>query len=276
MPPKRRRASPWPWVAASLALLLLPAGFSQRVRLSALSVLLPLRQFALGLVRLPSNGEAQQLRTENDYLKDQIQKLLDEKARLNARLEMATGLKPLVKDPQVRLLQADVVFSTDGSPWRKSITLAAGASQGVVPGLLVLYHQQVVGRVLECGPWTSRVQVVTDPGFKAAGVAVPRGTAAGVSFNERHVGVYEGTAGRNGTLKWITGDTPVEDGAVVMTTGDPERRVPQGLILGRVVSVNSGRGAFPRVEVEPSINLQGLEQVTILVPDAPTREEARR
>lgn len=276
MPPKRRKASPWPWVAASVALLLIPAGFSQKLRLTALAGFLPLRALARTLVQLPSSGEAQELRAENDYLKDQVRKLLDEKTRLESRLEQATGLKPLVRDPRVRMLQADVIFPTDGSPWRKSLTIGAGSRDGAGRGMLVLYNQQIVGRVIESGPWTSRVQVVTDPGFRAAAVADPRRGAGEVSFNDRHVGVYEGTAGQNGLLKWLTGETPVENGAFVLTTEDPANGVPRGLILGRVSTVNSGRGAFPRVQVEPLLNFQALEHVTVLVPAEPLREEARR
>src|SRR6185295_4296635 len=97
-------------------------------------------------------------------------------------------------------------------------------------------------------------------------VAVPRSGAAGVALAERHPGVYEGTSGQNGQLKWLSGDTPVENGAFVVTTEDPVNGVPRGLILGRVASVNNGRGAFPKVDVESVLNFRALEQVLLLVP----------
>jgi rod shape-determining protein MreC len=271
---KRRRASPWPWVLASLALLLLPAAFSQKIRLAALGGFLPFRALARNLVRLPSSGEVQELRTENDYLKDQVQKLLGEQARLSGLLEQATGLKPLVRDARVRLLQADVVFPADGSPWRKSLAVAAGTRDGVARDQIVVYHQQFIGRVVEAGPWTCRVQVVTDPSFRAAAVAVPGSrNGAEVALSERQVGVFEGTAGRGGQLKWLAGDAAVEHGALVLSTEDPANGVPRGLILGRVQAVDVGRGRYPVVQVEPCVDYRALERVSILVPQT---EEARR
>src|SRR5207247_9947640 len=125
---------------------------------------------------------------------------------------------------------------------------------------------QVVGRVAETASKTSRIQTVTDPGFRAAAVAVPKTYVAGVSFSERHPGVYEGTAGQNGQLKWFSGDTPAEKGSFVVTTEDPINGVPRGLVLGHIASVNGGRGAFPKVEVESILNLRALEHVMLLVP----------
>jgi cell shape-determining protein MreC len=95
---------------------------------------------------------------------------------------------------------------------------------------------------------------------------VPRHTPQGISFEKRHVGVYEGTSGENGRLKWLTGDVPVEAGALVLTTEDPLNGIPSGLILGRVSKLSTGRGAFPKVDVEPLTNPRGLEHVMLLVP----------
>ena len=175
-------------------------------------------------------------------------------------------MKQTLKELNPRLLMADVLLPTDGSPWRKSMTIALGGGSGARKGMLVLYNSQLVGRVLEAGPLTSRVQLCTDPGFRVGAVAVPRQYTQGVSFEKRHVGVYEGTSGENGHLKWLSGDTPVETDALVLTTEDPLNGIPRGLILGRVSKLSSGRGAFPRVEVEPIVNFRGLEQVMLLVP----------
>ncbi|MBI3856542.1 MAG: hypothetical protein HY293_12715 [Planctomycetes bacterium] len=133
-------------------------------------------------------------------------------------------------------------------------------------GMLVLYNNQVVGRVSEAGPKTSRVQTVTDPGFRAAAVMLPRTYVAGVSFTERRPGAYEGTSGENGRLKWYQGETAAESGAFVVTTEDPINGVPRGLILGRVTEVH--RGMLLKVDVEPLLNFRGLEHVMLLVPPA--------
>jgi rod shape-determining protein MreC len=249
---------------------------TQKTRLTALAGFIPFQGLGSRAARVPAafwgpSSPAQALATENAYLKDQVDKLSKENRRLALQLEQALGMKQPVRDQNYRMIAADVIFPTDSSPWRKSLTLAMGTRDGVEKGMLVLYNNQVVGRVTETAPKTSRVQTVTDPGFRAAAVAVPRTTAAGVSFSERQPGVYEGTSGQNGQLKWFSGEASVETGSYVVTTEDPLNGVPRGLVLGRVASVNHGRGAFPKVEVESILNLRALEQVMLLVPPMEVR-----
>jgi rod shape-determining protein MreC len=279
MGPKRRR-SPWPLIAISALLLLVPSSLTQKTRLTAVAGFIPFQGLGRWAAGVPgtvfgsSPAKAGELATENAYLKDQVDKQAREVKRLSLLLDQALGMKQAVRDQNFRLMAADVVFATDSSPWRKSIILALGTRDGVEKGMLVLYNNQIVGRVSETAPKTSRVQTVTDPGFRAAAVVVPRTYVAGVSFSERHPGVYEGTSGENGQLKWISGDTPAENGCFVVTTEDPVNGVPRGLVLGRVVSVNGGRGAFPRIEVESILNLRALEHVMLLVPPPEPRPAA--
>jgi len=262
---RRRRVSPWPLAGVALALIFIPASTSQRFRLLALSSFLPVNALARSAAGLPA-GQEETLRTENDFLRSQVQRLQNEKDALQARLESATGARALVKPSEFKLLQADVVLPTDSSPWRKSMTITIGTRGGARKGMLVLYNSNLVGRVVETGPWTSRVLSVTDPAFRVGAAVVPRQTPQGISFEKRHVGVYEGTSGENGRLKWLTGDAPVEAGVLVLTTEDPLNGIPRGLILGRVAKLPTGRGAFPKVDVEPLVNPRGLEHVTLLAP----------
>lgn len=271
MGPKKRRSSPWLLFAFSAALLLAPSSVTRKTQLVAMSGFVPAKRltlWSLGLLgrTFTSSGEADTLRTQNEFLNDQVAKLTQENRRLTQLRDEALGMKAIIRDRNFRMLTADVVFPTDSSPWRKSITIALGSKEGVEKGMLVVYNSQVVGRISEAGSRTSRVQTVTDPGFRAGAVAVPRTTAAGVAFSERHVGVYKGTSGQNGELIWFAGDSPVENGAAVLTTEDPINGVPRGLTLGRVSAVGMGRGAFPKVDVEPLIDFRALEHVMILAP----------
>jgi cell shape-determining protein MreC len=270
MGPKRRRSSPWPLAAASVLLLLTPSSLSQKSRLFALGGFLPLQSLGRWASRLPrvlssDSGAVQTLTTRNEFLEDQNLKHQMEIRRLSAQLEQALGMKQPVRDQNYRLLQADVIFPTDSSPWRKSLTLGIGSRDGVEKGMLVLFNTHVVGRVSETTSRMSRVLTVTDPAFRAGAVAVPPTYTPGASLPSRRPGVYEGTAGQNAQLRWLSSDAPVEDGSYVVTAEDPPNGVPRGLILGVVTSVNRGRGAFPKVDVEPMLNFRGLEQVMVVV-----------
>lgn len=268
MSPKRRRFSPLPLAGLSIALLLVPSVFSHKARLTVLSVFSPLRTLAASACHalpIPAPaGESDEARRRNAYLADQVARLKAENDKLQAQLEQASHVRRLAPGPDLVLLQADVVLPSDSSPWRRSMTVARGTRGGAAKGMLVLHNDRLVGRIIEAGPWESRVQLVTDPGFRARAVAVPRTSASGVSFEQRHVGIYEGTSGSGGLLKWIQGDTQVDPGATVLTTEDPANGVPAGLILGRVAAVSRGRGPSLSVDVEPLLNFRGLESVTLL------------
>jgi len=269
MGPKKKRASPWPLLFISLALTCSPTSCGQKTQVTALAGFTPFQWMGRWANRLPGNvlnSSGRESEAKVTYLEDRIQTLEKENQRLKQQLEQALGMKQPVRDQNYRMMTADVIFPTDSSPWRKSLTIALGSSHGVEKGMLVVYNSQIVGRVSEAGPKTSRIQTVTDPGFRAAAVAAPRSYVAGVSLTERHPGVYTGTSGENGELKWYSGDTAAEPGAFVVTTEDPINGVPRGLILGRVTGTSSARNPLPRVGVEPVLNFRALEHVMLLVP----------
>src|SRR5687768_10227787 len=172
MGPKKKRASPWPLILISAVLLLVPSGFTQKTRLTALAGFIPFRSLGIWAENLPdkvrSSAQSQEAATKLAFLEDQNLKQANEIKRLSLQLEQALGMKQPVRDQNYRMIVADVVFPTDSSPWRKSLTLALGTRDGVEKGMLVLYNNQVVGRIAETAPKTSRVQTVTDPGFRAA------------------------------------------------------------------------------------------------------------
>ena len=269
MAPIRRRTFLWPLVGLSLGLLILPASWSRKARLAGLSLFRPIKGVACATTALPANvlpsRENAELQTQNDFYKDQIQKLANENAILKAKLELVSALRQACPEQNFKILHADVLLPTDSSSWRKSLTLSAGSKSGAQKGMLVLYNNQLVGRIVETSPWTSLVQLVTDPAFRAGAVAVPKATAAGVSFDKRRVGVYEGTSGTKGHLKWMIGDASTEADGFVMTTEDPPNGVPRGLLLGRISGVANATSRSPRVQVDPIVDFRSLEHVMLLV-----------
>ena len=267
---KKRRFSPLALVGLSLALLILPGSWTSGIRLTALAAYLPFQNAGQITERLipggSDRGETEALRTENDYLRDQVRQLIDENQILQVRLADASGIRhrQLVREEGYIILHAPVVLNADTSSWRRSITLALGSRGGVRLRMIVCVNNQLVGRVIEVGPWTSRVRLVTDPAFRAEAVATPKTYSSGVAVEKRHVGVYEGTAAGTGHLKWLLGDTPVKKGAYVLTTDNPLAGMPRGLVLGRVSGVEGTRAQYASVDVEPMVNFQGLEYVMLL------------
>jgi len=264
---RRRRFSPLPLVGLSLALMLAPSALSHKVRLTALGVFTPLRRLAAAVSdvfpRPAPAGERDIALRENAFLRDRVETLASENARLRDRLAQAAGLQEIAPPPAFFLLPADVILPSDASSWRRSLTVALGSRGGARPGMIAVHHRRLVGRLSESGPWQSRIQLVTDPGFRARAVAAPH-NGDPAAFESRRVGLYQGTSEGAGLLRWLAEDTPVEPGTVVLTTEDPSNGIPAGLILGRVRSVARGRGPSLAVEVEPVLNFRGLEQVMLL------------
>ena len=273
MPPLRRRSSLWPFLGLSFLLLILPSTWTRKARLGALSIFSPIKGVASVTSALPTrilpSGGSVELQAQLDYYKEQNQKLLNEKEIYQAKLDQVSRLKQACPEQTFKLFHAGVLLPTDASPWRKSLTLSLGSRGGVQKGMLVLYNNQLVGRILETAPITSFVQLVTDPGFRAGAVAVPKSSVTGPTFDRRHIGVYEGTSGPRGQLKWFMAGAALDPEGFVLTTDDPLNGIPRGLLLGRIAGVLNAQGSSPRAEVDPTVDFRALEHVMILVEARP-------
>lgn len=268
----RKRPGIWPYAFASAVLMLLPAWVSQGARLTLVSGVRPVRNLAdmaqalaersWEKVRPPSGDD--ELQRQNEFLRSQVVTLHVRNGELESKLQAATAARSVAAAGDYELVPADIIIDLDSSTFRQTITLNRGSSDGIEPGMLVLYHSHVIGRIQDVAPWTSRAVLVTDPAFRAGAVSVPKLAEGSLALSKRDTGLFKGTGTEKGLLEWLAGETPVEEGAYVVTADDPMNGVPKGLILGRVTGIDRGRGAYPRVEVTPIVNPQGLEFVLIL------------
>lgn len=167
-----------------------------------------------------------------------------------------------VKRPAFRALRAPV-SSYDSSAMSRSITVRAGSSDAVAPGMAVTADGALIGVVTEVGPRQSRVRLITD-----AGSAIP--CRAG---DMRALCILQGTGGDTCILDWVDRDAFVEPGDIAVTAAagvDPESRlkVPPGLPAATVLRVERDemRLLFLSVEAVPRVNLNRLEGAEILIP----------
>lgn len=77
----------------------------------------------------------------------------------NRRLKALLG----IVDPQGKPIAAARLIGSTAASARRFAVLSAGASQGVRPGQPVRSAAGLIGRVIETGPGTARVLLVTDP-----------------------------------------------------------------------------------------------------------------
>jgi len=128
----------------------------------------------------------------------------------------------------------------------------------------VLWHNHLIGLVAEAGPWSSRVALITDPKVTVGAMAVARG-AESAPLPGRDLCVLEGTGAAAASLKWASPDATAGEGATVVTCADPNRGIPEGLLLGRVTGVSRVKGPFACPQVQPFVDIRGVDSVLVLM-----------
>lgn len=147
----------------------------------------------------------------------------------------------------------------------------AGSELSVADGLPVFAGRCVVGRIVEAGRWTSTLQYLTEPGFRARAVLVgPESDGSeGQTFLFGAEGLIEGRSDlkQNGLceLSQIPATEHVDVGMAVYSP--PGHAVDAPMLFGRVVSAEVPSGGLHWIiTVRPAVDLKTLRQVEIVVP----------
>ncbi|HKS15972.1 MAG TPA: rod shape-determining protein MreC [Planctomycetota bacterium] len=272
---QRRRGSlaAGPLAAAAMALMALPAAWTQPPRLALSSVLSVATLPAASFGRRFSGGStpaAAELLQQLELEKSKNLELSAANARLREQLEALNAGRATVKDPKLTFIPAGIVLSTDSSQWRRTFIIDKGTRHGMARGMPVLWHNHLLGFIVEPGLGSSRVALITDPKIAVGAMAVAR-SAEGAARPSRDLCILEGTGAASASLKWASSDATAGDGATVVTSPDPARGVPEGLLLGRVTGVSRSRGPFARPQVQPFVDLRGVDSVLVLVKVEDTR-----
>jgi len=168
-------------------------------------------------------------------------------------LDSQTSFKPIVARVSRRTF----------SSWWQTIGLRKGNRAQIVPGLGVISHAGVVGRISKVGSRMSEVEVITNTSFRV--VAHFAGDNRPVTFQGN--GILPG-----GTPTGIVFDVPQDFAAsaqkpLTLTTSSLGETFPKGLTIGQVFSLEGGEdGLFKTGQVILSHELGRLEEITILLP----------
>ena len=248
-------------------------GSVRLVRLWAVTAVTPLENAVVGATR----GVAQvwsdylylrNVRTQNQQLRDELQRLRLEQVRLAEDAGQARRLQALLgfKEQFISQTLPAQVISTTGSEFSRGLYLDKGAHEGVKPDMPVITPQGIVGKIYRVYPHSSLVLVINDP-TSGAGVILER---------SRLQGVLQGTPEGETVLHNIMSDESVQPGDQVLTSGG-DRIYPKGLPVGTVAKVSPGRELFWNIRVRPAARLDRLEEVLIITrveERAPAAEEA--
>lgn len=206
--------------------------------------------------------EIGRLRSENTRLREVVQRLSGEVTRLRETAQAAERLESLLAfrtQTPYRVVAARVV-GRDPAHWFATIVVDRGSTNGVTRNAPVVTGEGAAGRVIEVTPFTARVLLLSDP-RSAVGVILQ---------TSREIGVVEGSGQGDLQLKYVSRSTAVPPGDVVITSGQGGV-FPPGIVVGRLVSLRSGSAVFREGTVRPAADLSRIEEVLILLPQAPRR-----
>jgi rod shape-determining protein MreC len=254
-------------VLALLLMILDQAGMLGSLRGRAATLLSPALQ---GLSRVgESVGGVGQGLSDIQQLRDRVQALEEENGQLKAQIIAAEPLEQenarlreqlgIQQQSEWKLLGADVSTHTPDEG-RRVLLLAAGAEQGVKPGMAVIARDgsspaALVGVVEQVGPRASSVLLITDFASSVSALVYHDGDTA--------AGIVEGRWQRGSRL-WlgqVDRAMPLAPGDVVVTAGLtaqldtdlPRAAIPKGVPIGTVERAQAD-GHSQTAELRPFVD----------------------
>src|SRR5580704_6013584 len=227
------------------------------IRVWAVSAITP---FERGLVWL-QNGSNNLLhnyfflrgvRAENRQLKDQIEQMRLEQARLTEDAVRAQRLQSLLafKEQFISKTVAAQVIGSSGSDLSRSIYIDKGENAGLKPDMAVITSDGIVGKVILVYPSVAQVLLIND---QTSGVGV-------ILEKSRLQGILRGTANGEVVVNDVMSDEQVPEGETILTSGG-DRIFPKGLPVGTVAKVAAGKDLFLNIKVRSAADLSKLEEV---------------
>ena len=290
---------------ASAVTMFLGAQTSGMLRGMVQWAFVPLGDVGMGVTTsLKGHGEPKTDEAELQRLREQVellaQRLAEERGYQNAGQRVYTKAFGQSADSPVKLIAARVV-AADTVPYGWTRVANVGSRDGAAAGmyvterrvltdrakrlpenLAVLSSAGLVGRVVETGAFTARVQLVTDRAFVLRGqirrvidAQNPRQVQIGdrIVYLRRQYNVpVECRATGDGLGGLIVAHVPkmynIRPGDVLETPPD-DGALPAIVPVGKVVRVtdepqNTGR---VQLEVQPVVDLRSIRQVYLVVPE---------
>lgn len=204
-----------------------------------------------------SATEVAQLRSQNAELRRRVAEL--EEARLeNARLR---SLVSFVKATNMKSLGAHVI-GRPSSAWEGVITVDRGTSDGIKVGQPVIGAGGLLGQTIGVTARSATVRLITDQ----------RSGVAAIVQATRAPGVVRGSIDGAITLDFVSRETTVKPGDIVVTSGIGGV-YPKGLLVAEVVSSEGeANGLYADIRLRPAASFEGIEEVLILTGAPPALE----
>jgi rod shape-determining protein MreC len=200
-----------------------------------------------------TRGEIEKLKTENEELR---QNLIN---RRNADSELAQlkSVLDLAGAARYRVVGAKVISLGSTSSFTQTISIDAGANDGVRENMTVITGLGLVGVVKISYPNSALVQLASDPAFRVG---------ARVAGSQQ-IGIVSGQGTSKGVLQLLDNQTTLKVGDVILARGSQNNRpfVP-GVPIGEVTAVDNAAGAVTQTaDVKLFANFATLSVIAVVV-----------
>ena len=206
-----------------------------------------MRGTAEGVVELPD------LRRRNQTLVERNRALAHENARLRelaAEYKAQAGIAPIVQAAPASVQARVIGFPPEYAV--QSVTIDKGTRAGVKREDGVVSADGVVGRIVEAGPFTSKVALLTD--FTS--------TVPAVVAETRSWGVARGNES-SVRLEYVSQDAALRAGQTVVTAEG--RSFHEGEVLGTIVAIDrSASTLYQTAVVKPAVDFSTLDRVAVV------------
>ncbi len=166
----------------------------------------------------------------------------------NEALRGQLGTKTL---PGRITIQASVIGLGTGG-LRGTLLIDRGDKDSIEKGDFIVLKNVLIGSIVEVGPKTARVKLLTDPSTK-----IPAFTSSGA------LGLLVGEFGTEIKLTDVVQESRLKEGDLVLASGEAD--FPRGLVMGKIVSVNRvSRELFQEAKVEALLDTSKLQTVFVL------------
>lgn len=241
------------------------SGVFGKVESAGAAVVRPITGF-VGMLRAAPSAQRviADLRKENARLRDEVSAQRLDKTRAD-KLDRMLGLAGLGR---YRVVPAQVVARRTVPGFEDTVEIDAGTGDGIRADMTVLSDQGLVGRVIQAGPASSTVALLSDPAL-SAGARLEGGNELGVVSGL-------GEAGGGGNLvrfRLLDSTVPIGVGRRIVSFGSQQSRpyVP-GVPIGVVERVENTPGEVTRTAyARPFTDFSALDVVGVVVA-APKRD----
>ena len=158
------------------------------------------------------------------------------------------------------------IIGVDPDPNRQELVINKGGQDDVLQGQAVLESQGLIGQVVEAGPLSARVLLITDASH-----------AMSVQVNRNGVRAVLAGVGQSSGLKllYVPDTADIQEGDLLVSTGLGQL-YPRGYPVASVTSVNHQAGTpFAHIAARPTAQLDRASHVLLVQPtQTPVRAEA--